>query len=1458
MALLKPLPDIPSINVIPPLTVDAKAHLEEILQYSLSSRSVPEAWLHPLAHALDQLAEWLAQSDCIHDIRLSRERRDSKDAVDEISVEDNDAHTEVTASFSLDADQSNNDHRRELISRLHKLLQNSNEGLKHILITVAAPPGAVTAQELDFHVIPAGLGCSFEPSSFHLPFFLDDNGTTLGEGGSIISGLNIEKDGTFCIIGGGFRLQGVTNMGEYQRLVDILKIGVYTIMSICLELALSRDSGVTLRFPQPLVVEEPPSVSPDLSTGRYRDRFKVRTGKAKDGLWSYLTKHSENILNRVRTRSLDLSSPKPSLTGIQPDGDETRATPVPRFMAAVKAIKETEGALSTSPGVRFPPPILLQELAEKEAKTGQSDLTADQTAGLRSLLGWSVDHQFAGPKAFLRHQCITTLYSEYVPIESEDSDQENDGGNSTVSWTPCISRHWKTFRYYSKFLEEDTSLGEFVQRKCGDAALPCSVPKCKFPGQAHQLRWVTGRTRIMGRLRVDGKESDEVTMWATCHECSAGSPHRPMGHATWLTSFGKFLELLAYSVDFASLTPPLCEHTKLTTADPKDILRCRSNIIRHFHYKSHTLSFSTSPVQDVYEVRIPRVQITKIRALTSQQRGGTIRDTWQSAERDKLRLEITNWWRGVKDHMAQLEEILDDGESDLPFKKPLPPSPPPEEGSTDDMPTPKAHNKPLPSETETISAKPANSKAPSSASEYSQATNASSVALLSTLRKAFNATEQSLYASLSKTPVASINDVRRLFQSTSQAAANRLAAWEKKHADGLTTHRPYQEPDWWASGFHALPGGSIIVKEGEWASMIAYTLSSSDYINELNEMSNPRATSSIGATAGSDTPSRSTLTVASSQSEKSVLSRVESFEAPISASLNVFVSSVQALTGSKQAISLDPDDNSQASRWHDPEISSTHVSRKENPKDGSNIMSLRDVLRNKAATDVNSLTSRFTGITGANSASSSKLDGKVPPLAFGAASLELAKANAQGSVMPPTPDATDTFERILKDADSDDYALIDSINSESVASTIKAPPTTRPALSDSLNGKDDKDGDSSLAPAPMVPPKDRPVTSSAATTPTVELTLEEAYKSELASTAGSSNPAYDTSISAVGSLTSTIANAMRFVLAVGQRANEDKPLPPINHHGLLTMESPEIDSRPHIRYECVVGKRLKLSCTVYYAKQFDSLRKRCGIDEEFIQSLKKTENWTAEGGKSKSNFWKTSDDRFIIKTLVNAWNVADLQVLIELGPSYFHYMDKTAKKPSVMAKLLGFYTVELKNLETGAVQSKADLLVMENLFYQRTISQTFDLKGIEGRKVKPTGKGPQSKTLFDGEWLEGQKKALILLHPHSKTVLEEGISDDADFLASSNIMDYSLLLGVDSEQKHIACGLVDTIGSYTFAKTLEYKAKQNIQKEVTVIPPNEYRDRFVRSINSYFVACPDKWSHPGPDFKFSEELPNIL
>ena len=82
-------------------------------------------------------------------------------------------------------------------------------------------------------------------------------------------------------------------------------------------------------------------------------------------------------------------------------------------------------------------------------------------------------------------------------------------------------------------------------------------------------------------------------------------------------------------------------------------------------------------------------------------------------------------------------------------------------------------------------------------------------------------------------------------------------------------------------------------------------------------------------------------------------------------------------------------------------------------------------------------------------------------------------------------------------------------------------------------------------------------------------------------------------------------------------------------------------------------------------------------------------------------------------------------------------MDTTAHRPSVLAKLMGFYTVEIKNMETNTIQSKADLLIMENLFFEQNISQTFDLKGIQGRKVKSNTSGSTKKTLFDGEWIEG-------------------------------------------------------------------------------------------------------------------------
>jgi hypothetical protein len=77
-------------------------------------------------------------------------------------------------------------------------------------------------------------------------------------------------------------------------------------------------------------------------------------------------------------------------------------------------------------------------------------------------------------------------------------------------------------------------------------------------------------------------------------------------------------------------------------------------------------------------------------------------------------------------------------------------------------------------------------------------------------------------------------------------------------------------------------------------------------------------------------------------------------------------------------------------------------------------------------------------------------------------------------------------------------------------------------------------------------------------------------------------------------------------------------------------------------------------------------------------------------------------------------------------------MESAAGKPTALAKLIGFYTIEIRNLETGVVQSKADVLVTENVFYDRNISKTFDLK-VHGCKVKLNmAQGHTFKTLFEG------------------------------------------------------------------------------------------------------------------------------
>lgn len=81
----------------------------------------------------------------------------------------------------------------------------------------------------------------------------------------------------------------------------------------------------------------------------------------------------------------------------------------------------------------------------------------------------------------------------------------------------------------------------------------------------------------------------------------------------------------------------------------------------------------------------------------------------------------------------------------------------------------------------------------------------------------------------------------------------------------------------------------------------------------------------------------------------------------------------------------------------------------------------------------------------------------------------------------------------------------------------------------------------------------------------------------------------------------------------------------------------------------------------------------------------------------------------------------EMQIFLDFAPNYFAYMEKCqqTKQPTLLGKIIGVYRVSFKNNTTN-VGVRTSVLVMENLFYNRAITDKFDLKGsVRNRLVNP-------------------------------------------------------------------------------------------------------------------------------------------
>ncbi|KAK9877229.1 hypothetical protein WA026_016976 [Henosepilachna vigintioctopunctata] len=259
-------------------------------------------------------------------------------------------------------------------------------------------------------------------------------------------------------------------------------------------------------------------------------------------------------------------------------------------------------------------------------------------------------------------------------------------------------------------------------------------------------------------------------------------------------------------------------------------------------------------------------------------------------------------------------------------------------------------------------------------------------------------------------------------------------------------------------------------------------------------------------------------------------------------------------------------------------------------------------------------------------------------------------------------------------------------------------------------------------------------------------------------------------------------------------------------------------------------------CRIYYAEKFSALRNAVlpEGEEVYIRSLSKSVAWNARGGKSGSSFTKTSDDRFILKET----SKNEVHLFLETAANYFAYIQKcyNTDQPSLLGKIVGIYQIIFKN-NTNGHQLRKNLLVMENLFYNRTVSQKFDLKGsIRNRLVIPDNQEGEI-VLLDENLLKMTCDSPLYILPHSKAVLAAAIENDTEFLSSQSVMDYSLLVGLDSASKELVLGIIDYIRTFTWDKKLETIVKKSgilggQGKQPTIISPlNIKKDLLKQCIN---------------------------
>lgn len=288
-------------------------------------------------------------------------------------------------------------------------------------------------------------------------------------------------------------------------------------------------------------------------------------------------------------------------------------------------------------------------------------------------------------------------------------------------------------------------------------------------------------------------------------------------------------------------------------------------------------------------------------------------------------------------------------------------------------------------------------------------------------------------------------------------------------------------------------------------------------------------------------------------------------------------------------------------------------------------------------------------------------------------------------------------------------------------------------------------------------------------------------------------------------------------------------------------DSQNLESNPANFEESMNFKKIKgkfsfekAKVTVYYPAFFEAVRMAYGIDlSSFIQSLFLNNQWKGNsGGKSKAKFIKSYDELYIIKQLQKN----EFFMIQNYANHFFKYMWGVLKgeTESVMTKIFGLFEVSINN-------TTYYYIVMENLFFMLNSEnlQIYDLKGSEKNRYSKKIKQNSPQTLLDTNFKIDRNNEPIALLEQDFKYFKKACENDSNFLSEHNLIDYSLLLIIDTNNKKVRLGIIDFLRIYTWDKQLEHMSKIVINAGVipTITNPNDYKERFINALMKFFFSA---------------------